>query len=691
MLIKQSCLYDTEFKNDLLLVLLILKKKKMKEKENNPSKGNDKKVKISVLIEGDKIFSEDYNDNQKLQVIVNKTLEKLQITADGRELRREDGTPLPDLNLTIAEAGIREGEVLRYFKKVVKPDRDKGFALQAASGWHTEKSLGNLYNSEISILERGLGGDFTLTQVIKPEENGGRLAALGILKHSDSQLQQIKIIFPTRYPFSCPKIIPLQPAAPNTPFLLLPPKLFAKGNQYNDGSMCLLRADQWNRNEHNIGWCMRRAQEWLTFASSATGFPKEKVVLENPAHLPHAGQVILPNEFIPPEAKTGDIILTHFKPNHYILEDNVIPNNVFPLNLGKEAFKWYRFPAGSTLHSIIPTITGHAFTEAFKKHFGVNIVEGAPNQNIALYFPEDPNPWYFFKIQIQKLNNNSANLNISYYIARIVEKELYLRTHDVFDDQILKTKKVTIIGLGALGSETARSLARNGVGTFNLFDNDTFEIGNSVRHAADLFYIGEPKVSVVKQLILRSNPNIIVNAFNSNVLDDEGLLESSLSESDLCVVLTAEESVDYLVNEFYASRLKIPFVFARVSSGGLSGAVQVVNIKESACLNCLRLHSADTLPQPKSKTEYSELPPEYGSCTMPAFPGSEIDTKEIALQVSRISLQILLANTKSNYAKIHGNQFYWHGPHGSSKQKPFTWEIKNIKKHEECDVCNKKN
>lgn len=676
----------------LYFCLQIIKSKKMKEKDNDPGKdkGNDKKLKISVLIEGDKIFSEDYNSNQKIQVIINKTLEKLQITAEGRELRREDGTPLIDFNLTIAEVGIREGEVLRYFKKAVKPDRDKGFALLASNGWHNEKSLENLFNSEVSILERGLSGDFSINVIIKPEENGGRLSAFGILKYSDSQLQQVKIVFPTRYPFSCPKIIPLQPAMPNTPLHQLLPKFFEKGNQYNDGSMCLLRADQWNKNEHNIGWCLRRAQEWLTYASSQNGFPKEKVVLENPAHLPHSGQIILPKEYIPPEeSKTGEIFLTQFKPNHYIMEDNIIPNHVFPLNLGKESFKWYKFPSGSTLQSVIPVINGNAFIEAFRKFFGVNIAEGG-NQNIALYFPDDPNRWYFFKLQIQRVGN-LANLNFAYYIARVVEKELYLRTHDIFDDQILKAKRVTIIGLGALGSEVGRSLARNGVGTFNLFDNDIFEIGNSVRHAADLYYLGEAKTNVLKQLILRSNPNIVVNAYNVNVLDDEGLLDASLAESDLCVVLTAEEHVDYLINEYYSSRLNIPFVFARVSKGGLSGSVQVVNFEESACLNCLKLHSADILPQPKSKNDFQELPPEYGNCSLPAFPGSEIDTKEIALQVSRISLQLLLSNTKSNYSKLQGKQFYWHGPSGSSKQKPFTWEIKNIKKHEDCNVCNPRN
>lgn len=86
------------------------------------------KLTIKVLIEGDKAFTDEYNANQKIQVIVNKTLAHLKINSEGRELRREDGTPILDLGKTIEDIGILEGECLRFFKKVQKPDRDKGFA-----------------------------------------------------------------------------------------------------------------------------------------------------------------------------------------------------------------------------------------------------------------------------------------------------------------------------------------------------------------------------------------------------------------------------------------------------------------------------------------------------------------------------------------------------------------------------------
>lgn len=86
------------------------------------------KTTIKVLIENDQLFLEDYTPNQKLQVIVNKALSHLNITAEGRELKREDGTPLTDFSQTVENSGIHDNETLRFFKKAPKPDRDKGFA-----------------------------------------------------------------------------------------------------------------------------------------------------------------------------------------------------------------------------------------------------------------------------------------------------------------------------------------------------------------------------------------------------------------------------------------------------------------------------------------------------------------------------------------------------------------------------------
>ncbi|GAA4334794.1 ThiF family adenylyltransferase [Flaviaesturariibacter amylovorans] len=553
--------------------------------------------------------------------------------------------------------------------------------------WHKAPAFENLYQAETNLLRGGLGGDFELVELLEPAADG-RITATGWLRFgNEGQRQAILIIFPFKYPYRLPSIFPL--LDDDNGAIIQQAKFFRKGNQYNNGMMCLMPKEQWTPHQDNIGSLLRRAQRWLVRASSAEGFPKEEIVEEIPSMLAHSGQILMGRSFqVPPNARTGSIIFTQFKPNFYILEENILPINPFPLKINKEVFKWYAFGPGQTFASLFPgDFSIQAVLNLLKANFGEEPQALLAQPNIGFYLPDDPNPWHFFKFTV--VNGQGFAGQPNYLITRIVENELYHRTKDIFDDQVLAQKRVTIIGLGAIGSEVARSLARNGVGHFNLFDNDTFEIGNSVRHAADLYYIGESKTAVARQLILRSNPNITVAEFpNLDVLDDAGLLEQCLEASDLCLVLTAEESVDYHINDTFVPRYKYAFVFARVSAGGLSGAVQVVQYGKTACLRCLTKHGADVLPAPTLDRTYSELGPEYGGCSAPAVPGSEVDTKEIALQVSRISLQLLLEDTQSSYAPRMGDQFYWHGPWGTDGRPPFTWEFIKLEKHSDCELCN---
>lgn len=557
--------------------------------------------------------------------------------------------------------------------------------------WHNNPSFKNFFESEISILKRGLKGDFNLHKLIVPKNIGERVEAFGELNYGKNKKQKIKIIFPPKYPYTQPNVFACNYEMDNSGNIIGNVSIvnFWKGNQYNNGKLCLLDQEDWNKDKYNIGWVLRRTQKWLLSVNSEKGFTKDLIVDEYPSIAQYIGQVLIPKDIkVPLNANRGTIELTQFKPNYYIFEQQSLSDQSFNLNANKEKFKWFKFEKNVTLKSLFPKFNSQIIINILKDYFGYNPFEGSPNLNIAFYLPGEESKWHFFKIIFVK---NGGLLSFAsmphYYISRNINKELYLRTKDIFDDKILNKKRVTIIGLGAIGSEVAKSLAKNGVGHFNLFDMDTFEIGNSIRHAADLYYVGENKVNVVKKLIYRSNPNITVNPYHINILDDCGLLEKSLKESDICIVLTAEDSVEYLINDFYQQNFTIPFIFARASTGAFSGGIQIVD-SESACLRCLSLYSADTLPKPNNLIRFDQLKPEYASCSSPALPGSEIDTKEIAIQVARITIQYLLNDENSSYAKLLNKQYYWHGPYGSDTKEPFTWEMKNIKKHKKCPICH---
>lgn len=71
-----------------------------------------------------------------------------------------------------------------------------------------------------------------------------------------------------------------------------------------------------------------------------------------------------------------------------------------------------------------------------------------------------------------------------------------------------KEKKIALVGLGAIGSMVAESLAHSGISQIALWDSDIVEPGNLCRSAYTLSDIGQSKVDAIRSLIRKINPYI---------------------------------------------------------------------------------------------------------------------------------------------------------------------------------------
>lgn len=90
----------------------------------------------------------------------------------------------------------------------------------------------------------------------------------------------------------------------------------------------------------------------------------------------------------------------------------------------------------------------------------------------------------------------------------IEEKQFFGR--GVFSDS-LRSRKVAIVGLGAIGSMVAESLARSGVTAIGLWDNDVVEPGNICRSTFRAQDIGENKGIAIKKHLAEINPFINID------------------------------------------------------------------------------------------------------------------------------------------------------------------------------------
>ena len=78
--------------------------------------------------------------------------------------------------------------------------------------------------------------------------------------------------------------------------------------------------------------------------------------------------------------------------------------------------------------------------------------------------------------------------------------------------QKLHDAHVAIFGIGGVGGYTVEALARSGIGTFDLIDDDDVAITNLNRQIiATTETIGKPKVQVMAERIYSINPDAVVN------------------------------------------------------------------------------------------------------------------------------------------------------------------------------------
>lgn len=85
----------------------------------------------------------------------------------------------------------------------------------------------------------------------------------------------------------------------------------------------------------------------------------------------------------------------------------------------------------------------------------------------------------------------------------------------------LKNARVAVFGIGGVGGYVVEALARSGVGTLDLIDNDKVCLSNLNRQIiATHSTLGEYKVEAAKKRVLDINPAAVVNTYKTFFLPE---------------------------------------------------------------------------------------------------------------------------------------------------------------------------
>jgi hypothetical protein len=109
----------------------------------------------------------------------------------------------------------------------------------------------------------------------------------------------------------------------------------------------------------------------------------------------------------------------------------------------------------------------------------------------------------------------------------------------VDEQQRLRGARAAIAGLGGVGGGHLLTLARLGIGNFNISDFDHFEIHNFNRQAgAMMSTVGQPKADTLARMTLDINPTADIRVFREGVTPEN--VDDFLKDVDIYV-----DSIDY--------------------------------------------------------------------------------------------------------------------------------------------------
>lgn len=111
------------------------------------------------------------------------------------------------------------------------------------------------------------------------------------------------------------------------------------------------------------------------------------------------------------------------------------------------------------------------------------------------------------------------------------------------EQETLRGKRIAIAGMGGVGGAHLRTLARLGVGNFNIADFDRFELHNMNRQAgAFMSSLGQPKVDVMAEIANDINPEADIRRFADGVTPAN--VDDFLRDVDIYV-----DSIDFFAME----------------------------------------------------------------------------------------------------------------------------------------------
>lgn len=283
--------------------------------------------------------------------------------------------------------------------------------------------------------------------------------------------------------------------------------------------------------------------------------------------------------------------------------------------------------------------------------------------------------------------------------------EVFSRSKGILEVDVLKDKRVMIVGLGSFGSQIAIELAKAGVGSFSLFDFDRVELHNLARHTCGMKDLGRLKTDAIKEAILGKNKLAQVDLFPFDINKHREEADAEVQRADLVICATDNNHSRFSLSESLIRYGKVA-IFGRAVTRAEGGDVFRYR-PGGPCYNCLVGAAAFSTAQ-EEVTDRSQLPAYVSQEEADAIVqvGLSSDIEPICNLMVKLALIELARGEKSGIEPLEEELVYdyyiwanrrerrhasW-SPFNAAAQKPtiLRWYGARIVRDDHCPVCSAK-
>lgn len=183
---------------------------------------------------------------------------------------------------------------------------------------------------------------------------------------------------------------------------------------------------------------------------------------------------------------------------------------------------------------------------------------------------------------LNKLKNEISKIEI----AKSKRVDFYHLSKQIGNDTSIIDKKVLLIGAGSLGSYVATELVKAGIRNLTIYDSDTLEEDNLLRHTIKELWVGATKAGALKYDLERIHPEVFVKPVIKDITIET--LREELHNYNMIIFTVGSSDVQLECNNLLKhEKFDKPVIYAWLEAGGTNSHILTVNYTKIGCFECL--------------------------------------------------------------------------------------------------------